>query len=41
MKPQTLNDIFFTIVKRGHEPVMLVRDGARWVPITRKRKLLR
>ncbi len=34
MKLQTLNDIFFTIVKRTREPVMLVRDATRWVPIS-------
>jgi long-chain acyl-CoA synthetase len=34
MKLQTLNDIFFTIVKRAGEPVMLVRDATRWVPIS-------
>ncbi|HZW95101.1 MAG TPA: long-chain fatty acid--CoA ligase [Candidatus Eremiobacteraceae bacterium] len=34
MKLQTLNDIFFTIVKRTQEPVMLVRDATRWVPIS-------
>ncbi len=33
MKLQTLNDIFFTIVKRTREPVMLVRDATRWAPI--------
>jgi long-chain acyl-CoA synthetase len=34
MKLQTLNDIFFTIVKRTGEPVMLVRDATRWVPVS-------
>ena len=34
MKLQTLNDIFLTIVKRTREPVMLVRDATRWVPIS-------
>ena len=34
MKHQTLNDIFFSIVKRTPEPVMLVRDANRWVPIS-------
>ncbi|MGO9438663.1 MAG: AMP-dependent synthetase/ligase [Terracidiphilus sp.] len=34
MKLQTLNDIFFSIVKRTPEPVMLVRDANRWVPIS-------
>ena len=33
MKLQTLNDIFLTIVKRTRDPVMLVRDATRWVPI--------
>ncbi len=34
MKPQTLNDIFSTVVKRAHEPVMLVHGAGRWVPIS-------
>ncbi len=34
MKPQTLNDIFATIVERNHERVMLSREGAQWVPIS-------
>ena len=34
MKPQTLNDIFSTIVERGHERVMLTREASRWVPIS-------
>jgi len=34
MKLQTLNDIFFTIVKRTREPVMLVRGATRWVPVS-------
>jgi long-chain acyl-CoA synthetase len=33
MKPQTLNDIFSTIVERRHERVMLAREAGRWVPI--------
>jgi long-chain acyl-CoA synthetase len=34
MEPQTLNDIFFAIVGRKQERVMLVRDASRWTPIT-------
>ena len=34
MKLQTLNDVFFSIVNRTQEPVMLVRDATRWVPIS-------
>jgi long-chain acyl-CoA synthetase len=34
MKPQTLNDVFSVIVERGHERVMIDRDGDRWVPIS-------
>ena len=34
MKPQTLNDIFFAIVERRQEQLMLVREGARWVPVS-------
>ncbi len=34
MKPQTLNDIFFAIVRRKQERVMLVREASRWVPIS-------
>src|SRR5579885_1909262 len=34
MTPQTLNDIFFAIVERGQERLMLVRDEARWTPIS-------
>src|SRR5579884_4005091 len=34
MTPQTLNDIFFAIVERGQERLMLVRDGSRWTPIS-------
>jgi long-chain acyl-CoA synthetase len=33
MTPQTLNDIFSTIVERGHDRVMLAREAGRWVPI--------
>jgi len=34
MKPQTLNDIFFSIVERKHERLMLVREASQWVPIS-------
>src|SRR5271167_2081275 len=34
MKPQTLNDIFFAIVERRQEQLMLVREGAGWVPVS-------
>ena len=34
MKPQTLNDIFFAIVGRRQERVMLVREASEWVPIS-------
>jgi long-chain acyl-CoA synthetase len=34
MKPQTLNDIFFAIVGRRQERVMLVREASQWVPIS-------
>ena len=34
MTPLTVNDIFFAIVERGQQPVMLVRDGSRWIPIS-------
>jgi long-chain acyl-CoA synthetase len=33
MKPHTLNDIFFAIVDRKHDRVMLARDATRWFPI--------
>ena len=33
MKPQTLNDIFFAIMERKQERVMLVREARRWAPI--------
>jgi long-chain acyl-CoA synthetase len=33
MKPQTLNDIFFDIVERGHDRVMLVREHSQWRPV--------
>jgi len=34
MTPKTLNDIFFAIVERGQERVMLVRDASRWTPVS-------
>ncbi len=34
MKPQTLNDIFFSIVERRHDRVMLVREASRWTPVS-------
>ena len=34
MNPQTLNDIFFAIVERKHDPVMLVRETSGWVPVS-------
>lgn len=34
MNPQTLNDIFFAIVERKHDPVMLVREASRWAPVS-------
>ena len=34
MKPQTLNDIFFAIVERKHDRVMLVREGLKWIPVS-------
>jgi len=34
MRPQTLNDIFFAIVERKQERVMLAREASRWVPIS-------
>ena len=33
-KPQTLNDIFFAIVDRRQDRVMLVREGSQWVPVS-------
>ncbi len=33
MKPQTLNDIFFAIVGRRQQRVMLVREASQWTPI--------
>lgn len=34
MTPLTVNDIFFRIVERRHERLMLVREGGRWTPIS-------
>ena len=34
MKPQTLNDIFFSIVERKNERLMLVRETSQWAPIS-------
>jgi long-chain acyl-CoA synthetase len=34
MNPQTINDIFFAIVKRGLAQVMQARDAHQWVPIS-------
>jgi long-chain acyl-CoA synthetase len=34
MNPQTLNDIFFAIMERKHDPVMLVRETSGWVPVS-------
>lgn len=34
MSLQTVNDIFFTVVKRGHPRVMLQRQAIEWVPIS-------
>ncbi len=34
MKPRTLNDIFFSIVERKHERLMLVREASQWSPIS-------
>jgi long-chain acyl-CoA synthetase len=34
MRPQTLNDIFFAIVGRRQERVMLVREASQWAPIS-------
>ncbi len=33
MTPQTVNDIFFAIMERGQDRIMLVRDGSRWTPV--------
>jgi len=37
MSPQTLNDIFFSIVDRKLESVMLVRDASQWFPVSSQR----
>ena len=34
MQPHTLNDIFFAIVERGHERVMLTREAGQWAPVS-------
>ncbi|MFZ0805612.1 MAG: AMP-binding protein, partial [Candidatus Sulfotelmatobacter sp.] len=34
MHPQTLNDIFYAIVERRQQRVMLAREHNRWVPIS-------
>jgi long-chain acyl-CoA synthetase len=34
MKPQTLNDNFFSIVGRRQERLMLVREASQWTPIS-------
>ncbi len=34
MNPQTLNDIFFAIVDRKQEQIMLVREANQWTPIS-------
>jgi len=34
MKSQTLNDIFFAIVGRRQDRLMLVREASRWAPIS-------
>lgn len=34
MKPQTLNDIFFAIVERRQDRVMLVREASQWAPVS-------
>lgn len=34
MTPRTLNDIFFAIVERGQERLLLVHEGIRWTPIS-------
>ena len=34
MTPLTINDIFFAIVERGQERVMLIREESRWSPIS-------
>jgi long-chain acyl-CoA synthetase len=34
MQPRTLNDIFFNIVDRRQERLMLVREAGSWLPVT-------
>ena len=34
MMPQTLNDIFFAIVERGQDRMMLAREASGWTPIS-------
>lgn len=34
MEPQTLNDIFFAIVERWYDRVMLVREREQWRPVS-------
>ena len=34
MSLRTINDIFFTVVERGHSQVMLQREPIDWVPIS-------
>jgi long-chain acyl-CoA synthetase len=34
MTPRTINDIFFAIVGRRHDRVMLAHEGVQWVPIS-------
>lgn len=34
MTPQTINDIFFAIVQRRQERLLLVREASRWTPIS-------
>jgi long-chain acyl-CoA synthetase len=34
MEPQTLNDIFFSIVDRKQERLMLVREATSWLPVS-------
>ena len=34
MKARTLNDIFFTIVGRKQERVMLLREASQWGPLS-------
>ena len=34
MKPRTLNDIFFGIVDRRQQRLMLAREATEWLPIS-------